>query len=351
MTHNQKWIGFLATLLLLAVIGIAFLREPVLQSRAAAEQLAVAVTEGTEHYLENCALCHGAAGEGLGAYPALDLAASMDPAELYKVIERGRYGTQMAAYGIDEGGVFNQVQIDSLVALIQHANWDAIYAKAEAEDRLPPELAVIEVSDEELAQVSALPGGDQLAAGLMLYAEQCASCHGANLEGSTLAPAMDTPDLRGTESYEIARVIEQGVPGTLMAGWDAALTDPDVDALITLIQRWPEVQAAGVAMPVVEAEPIDMSPEAVARGAHLFDIACASCHGAEGYGTQMAPALNNTLFLSETSDAAMRQIIAMGINGTVMPGWGGRFSDAQINDLIAYLRSQEADAPLITEGR
>ena len=351
MTHEQTWIGFLATGLLLVTIGMVVLREPVLQSRAADTQLAAAVHEGTGIYLENCVVCHGAAGEGLGAYPALEAAASMDASELYKVIDRGRYGTQMAAYGIDEGGVLSQTQIEALVALIQHGDWGDVYAIAAANDLIPPELVVPEVSDDTIAQVSTLPDGDLLAGGLTLYAINCASCHGANMEGTTLAPTLHTDDLRATESYEIARMVEQGVPGTLMAGWDAALDDSEVDALVALILRWLEVQAAGVEIPVVEAEPIDMSPEAIARGERLFDITCASCHGVDGYGTRMAPALNNILFLDTTSDAQMRQIIAMGVPGTVMPAWSNRFSDAQMNDLIAYLRSLQATAPTITQAR
>lgn len=351
MTPEQKWMGFLATGLLLVSLGMLMLREPALQSRAADAQLATAVDEGTHLYLENCVVCHGAAGEGLGVYPALDVAAAMDADTLYKVIERGRYGTQMAAYGSDEGGVFSQAQIDTLVALIQHGDWNDVYATAKANDRIPPEMIVAQIPQETIVQISTLPDGEQLAVGLPSYATNCASCHGANMEGTTLAPALDTDDLRGTETYEIARIIEQGVPNTLMAGWDAALGDAEVDALVALILRWQDVQAAGVAIPVVEAEPIDMSPEAIARGERLFDITCTSCHGTDGYGSPMAPALNNALFLNNTSDAQMRQIIAMGVPGSVMPAWSSRFSDAQMNDIIAYLRNLEANAPTITEAR
>lgn len=351
MTRNQTWIGFLATVLLLATVAIVLLREPALQSRAAATQLTVAIHEGTNTYLENCGICHGAAGEGLGAYPALDLAESMEAESLYKVIERGRYGTQMAAYGIDEGGVLSQTQINAVVALIQHGDWREVYNLAEERDLIPQELVVAEVSDEIIAQVSTLPAGDMLANGLAFYVENCAACHGANMEGSTLAPALHADDLRATESYEIARIIEQGVPGTLMAAWDAALDDPQVDALVALILRWPEIEAVGVQVPVMVAQPIDMSPEAMARGERLFDITCTSCHGVDGYGSPMAPALNNALFLDVTSDAQIRQIIGMGVPGTVMPAWNSRFSDAQINDIIAYLRSLAPAAPTITETR
>lgn len=351
MTREQVWIGFLATMLLLSTIIIMILREPVLQSRAAETQLQTAIVDGVDVYLENCIVCHGASGEGLGVYPALNTAAALDETELYRVIERGRYGTQMAAYGRDEGGILSQTQIDALVALIRHGDWDNVYALAFAQDIIPPEPIVAEISAETLTQVSALPNGDNLASGLTLYAKNCASCHGTNMEGTTLAPSLDNDEIRGTEGYELVRLIEQGVLGTLMAGWDNALVDSEVDALVELILRWPEVQAVGIELPVIEPEPLDMSPEAIARGERLFDITCVSCHGVDGYGSPMAPALNNALLLDTTSDAQLRQIIAMGISGTVMPAWGGRFSEAQINDIIAYLRSLAPDAPPITQPR
>ncbi len=61
----------------------------------------------------------------------------------------------------------------------------------------------------------------------------------------------------------------------------------------------------------------------------------------------MAPALNNQLFLSETPDAAIYQIIAGGVPGTLMPTWGSRLSDYEIQTLVAYLRSLEESAPSI----
>jgi mono/diheme cytochrome c family protein len=100
---------------------------------------------------------------------------------------------------------------------------------------------------------------------------------------------------------------------------------------------------------VIEAPPVDMSPEAVALGARLFSLACAQCHGAQGYGTPLGPALNNQTFLADTPDAAIQQIIAGGVPGTVMPAWGGRLSEADIAALTAYLRSLEPTAPAIAQ--
>jgi mono/diheme cytochrome c family protein len=63
-----------------------------------------------------------------------------------------------------------------------------------------------------------------LASGLQIYATNCVACHGANGEGTTLAPALNTDELRARlTADDIARIVTQGVPGTLMAGWARAL--------------------------------------------------------------------------------------------------------------------------------
>lgn len=351
MNRNLAWIGFMATGLLMLTLAMAVLREPTLQARAADQQLQQAISEGMAVYVEQCIICHGASGEGLVTYPALNIASSMDSETLFKTIERGRYGTQMAAYGVAEGGILSDTQINGLIALIQQGSWQAVYALADAKGVIPPEMVVAEIPEAMITTVSSLPGGEALATGLKLYAENCTACHGVNLEGSALALALNTETLRVTDSLELVRRIEQGVPGTLMAGWDNAFTDIEVDAVVALIQRWQEVQTAGIAIPVVEAKPLDMSPEAITRGARLFSITCVSCHGQSGYGTQIAPALNNALFLDGVSDTQIHQIIAMGVNGTLMPAWGGRLSEAQINDLIVYMRSWQGSAPVITQPR
>src|SRR5919204_2359459 len=40
-----------------------------------------------------------------------------------------------------------------------------------------------------------IPAGDQMARGEAVYAQQCAGCHGANLEGHSIGPALDRPIL------------------------------------------------------------------------------------------------------------------------------------------------------------
>ncbi|HHW85236.1 MAG TPA: c-type cytochrome [Chloroflexi bacterium] len=348
MTPKLTILGFVGTLLIVAALGMAIVREPARQVQAAQDIRTAAVAEGLDLYATNCVACHGAAGEGIAAYPALDSEGVrlMDADDIFRTIERGRYNTAMAAYGAEEGGIFTDMQIRSLVALIQEAPWDAVAARVDELGLTPPPVAAAEIDAALLADIQALPEGDVLANGLQVYATNCVACHGANGEGTNLAPALNTDELRARlTDADITRIITQGAPGTLMASWARALSPEEIDAVTMLVRRWPELDAAGVTLPVVEAAPIDMSPEAIASGAKLYNILCTQCHGADGYGSRLAPALNNQTFLNQTPDAAIQQIIAGGVSGTSMPAWGGYLTEADIAAITAYLRSMESTAP------
>ena len=97
----------------------------------------------------------------------------------------------------------------------------------------------------------------------------------------------------------------------------------------------------------------DMSA-AVAAGEELFQANCASCHGDQGEGVD-APALNNLAILRDTPDETFFDLIANGVPGTEMPAWhqtrGGPFTDEEIKQMVAYIRSWEAAAPDLGEQR
>lgn len=348
MTREMAWMGSLATLLIAVIMGVNLLRESDRQADAVIDLRVESVTAGIDLYAQNCAVCHGAYGEGLGATPPLNTEGvrEMEESDVFKTIARGRYDTLMAPYSVDEGGIFTKADIDHLLAVIQYANWSAVETRVAALGLTPPDVVVVELTDEMLDTVRALPDGEALAAGLEVYATECAACHGANAEGTSIAPALDSPDLRAQMTDDdLLRTITNGVSGTLMAGWSGALSADEIANAALLVRRWPDLDAAGLEMPVIEAEPLDMSPEAIADGKWLFNLTCAQCHGTDGYGSQMAPALNNQQFLNETPDAAIQQIIALGVPGTRMPAWGGRLTEYDITSLVAYLRSLEPTAP------
>jgi cytochrome c oxidase cbb3-type subunit 3 len=87
------------------------------------------------------------------------------------------------------------------------------------------------------------------------------------------------------------------------------------------------------------------------RGEVLYRQMCASCHGENGEGT-IGPAIRNPDFLAAASDGFLRATIVLGRDGTEMRSMGHRGAGIvemkadEIDDLIAYLRSNEDRAPI-----
>jgi cbb3-type cytochrome c oxidase subunit III len=81
-------------------------------------------------------------------------------------------------------------------------------------------------------------------------------------------------------------------------------------------------------------------------GAKLYKTYCSACHGLEGKGVPGAfPALNNQDFLKSKDDNFIKETITNGRPGTAMRAFskakGGPFQEAQIDDLVAFIRSWE----------
>ena len=73
----------------------------------------------------------------------------------------------MTAWHEEEGGIYNDYQIDELVALIRYVDWPEVGELAAQHGLIPPTLPVPDVDDDFLAQVAALDrAGRGLGAGL-----------------------------------------------------------------------------------------------------------------------------------------------------------------------------------------
>lgn len=92
----------------------------------------------------------------------------------------------------------------------------------------------------------------------------------------------------------------------------------------------------------------------VAIGTQLYADNCASCHGEGGNGGS-APVLNAAEFLKTTTDEQIASITKVGVPGSDMDAkgldYGGPFTDEQIAQVTAYLRSLEANAPSVPDWR
>jgi mono/diheme cytochrome c family protein len=76
------------------------------------------------------------------------------------------------------------------------------------------------------------------------------------------------------------------------------------------------------------------------QGAQIYQQNCSACHGAQGEGG-IGSALRDSQYIQTAGDQAITETIANGRAGTAMSAWsqaqGGRLTDAQIADVVAFL--------------
>lgn len=116
-------------------------------------------------------------------------------------------------------------------------------------------------------------------------------------------------------------------------------------ASMPLIGAWSPLVALAV-LASVQATPAEAprgNPEA---GKKIYLESCQSCHGPTGKGDSdlaaylTPPPANLTAKPTQAkTDAELRKIILEGRPGTSMASFDGAFEEAQLNDLIAYIRS------------
>ena len=94
---------------------------------------------------------------------------------------------------------------------------------------------------------------------------------------------------------------------------------------------------------LVVALALPVLSRAADTGADVYKAKCASCHGADGSGnTPMGKNLKlkdlGSADVQKASDKDLKDTITKG-KPPKMPAYGGKLSDAQINDLVKYLRT------------
>ncbi|MGB3701552.1 MAG: c-type cytochrome [Anaerolineales bacterium] len=183
--------------------------------------------------------------------------------------------------------------------------------------------------------------------GANIYSENCAACHGDDGQGrigATLAKDWSSirPDLR------IRETIERGIQGTVMPAWGQSrggpLNDQEIDAVTLYILSWESSGPRYIyPLPTANSRLVLTPPPGVTgdpnRGAQLFTLNCALCHGAEGEG-RIGGNLNKD-WPSLRPDLLVKSVIENGVEGSVMPAWsqanGGPLSDEDINDIVAFI--------------
>jgi mono/diheme cytochrome c family protein len=182
------------------------------------------------------------------------------------------------------------------------------------------------LSDTQLDQLAEfIVDPESVAGGNELFEQHCTSCHGQRV------PQMDNYD-------EARTVIATGGSHETMPVWGDVLTDQQIDALVKYT-----IEAA-------EGTPVVV-------GQQLFAENCSGCHGDLGEGGEnparpgdiIAP-ISTAEYLKTRDNATIKNIISQGQPNFGMSPFGsangGPLDDDQIDALVAYIRSWEADPPV-----
>lgn len=171
--NRYDLISLVALLLLVTALPIYALNEPLRMAQAQESLRRQFIADATDMYLEICAGCHGAGGEGLAPMPPLnnpDLARA-DYDVLYKTIARASHGTAMAAWHIDEGGILSDYQIEELITLIRYGDWAEVGTQAAAQGFSPSTPFASNLQG--VSQTSVVVG----AANPQAEPHECRACH------------------------------------------------------------------------------------------------------------------------------------------------------------------------------
>lgn len=183
-----------------------------------------------------------------------------------------------------------------------------------------------QLSEDELETLARYVADPGLASGAEpLFALHCASCHGERVPS-----ASDLDQAR--------QIIATGGPHMTMPIWGEVLTSEQLDALVAYTLQ----AASGASLEV---------------GRQLFTENCAPCHGNYGEGGAnptrsddiIAP-ISSAEYLRTRDNTTLRAVIAAGQPNIGMSpfgtGFGGPLDDQDIEAIVSFIRSWEADPPV-----
>ena len=217
--------------------------------------------------------------------------------------------------------------------------------------------------------------GDDL--GKATYERWCAGCHGVDGTGTGPGAEMMLPrprdftqalyQIRSTASGElptdedILNVIDLGMPGTTMPGWEDLLSRQERDGLVQYLKGFSRFFSPDeVPEPLDFGRPTRVSDEVLAEGRVQYDaIECWKCHGDQGRGEgQSSPTLGddsdfpvraadlteNWLFNGGGTVEDIYRRLRTGLDGTPMPNFSDLIdaqvmTDDQLWALAHYVRS------------
>ena len=173
-----------------------------------------------------------------------------------------------------------------------------------------------------------------MAGGKVIFADNCAPCHGSQGSGAPGYPVLADDDwLWGGSLDEIETTIRYGIRSTHEDTRTSEMPVFSDDYLSA-------AQISDVADYVLSLSGSAGDAMAAKRGGEVFAAECAACHGETGEGGRDfgAPKLTDGLWLYGGSREALINQISKPKHG-VMPTWEARLDDVSIKQVAIYVHS------------
>lgn len=185
--------------------------------------------------------------------------------------------------------------------------------------------------------LATLPQNEELnrfavAGGAAVFRTNCSQCHGSGAAGAKGYPnLLDDDWLWGGSIEDIAYTINHGIRNEIdadarfsqMPAFGDILEKADIDKVVQL---------------VISLSSTEFDANLAVEGATLFDENCSACHAVDGTGNRElgAPNLADAIWLYGGDVATLTETITKSRYG-VMPPWGPRLNQADVNAVAAYV--------------
>src|SRR2546428_3328276 len=185
----------------------------------------------------------------------------------------------------------------------------------------------------------------------LLFAENCAGCHGPDGKGGAAIALANPVFLAIADDTVMRAAAANGAPGTPMPAFaqnaGGMLTDQQIDALVRGIRSWAKPDALRDVTPPPYSS---QAPGDAQRGADAYRTYCSSCHGADGRGGSKASSIVDGSYLALVSDQYLRTIVIAGRPELGAPDWRGdvrgrHMSAQEISDVVAWLSRHRTQLP------
>lgn len=192
-----------------------------------------------------------------------------------------------------------------------------------------------------------VPRPDSILSPQVLYAQNCAGCHGADGLHGPATPLASPLYQALVDDATLRRIVAQGEPGSMMPAFAQSsggdLTDAQVDAIVRGMRAdWHAGSALGESVPPYA----DDGKGNVKAGEQVYASNCARCHGPAGGKIGKSGSVLNPDFLSLMTPQGLRTSVIVGRPDLGMPDWRGQMKGKpmtaqDVSDVVAFLVAQK----------